>query len=230
MLIRIGIENGFQGRSQAWALDYPGAFAYGLDSGEAIMNLPQALIHYQHWVNHHAGFERVQLGDFDLRLADTWDVYTLSKDFNPDPQGVPINAWFHDDWRPLSAEDVSDGLDLLGYSRQDLLAIVQGLPAEKLDQAYSEERWSIRGILAHIATAEWWYLDRFGQGGPRADLPKDPYERLEFTRARLRALLSGLVDVEQVLGKEGEFWSPRKLLRRVLWHEMDHIQHITKLL
>ena len=29
---------------------------------------------------------------------------------------------------------------------------------------------------------------------------------------------------------DGEIWSPRKLLRRALWHELDHIGHIYKLL
>ena len=28
---------------------------------------------------------------------------------------------------------------------------------------------------------------------------------------------------------EGEFWSPRKLLRRAVWHERDHTVHIRKL-
>jgi hypothetical protein len=29
---------------------------------------------------------------------------------------------------------------------------------------------------------------------------------------------------------DGEFWSPRKALRRALWHERDHIDHINKLI
>jgi hypothetical protein len=32
-----------------------------------------------------------------------------------------------------------------------------------------------------------------------------------------------------VVGVGGEFWSPRKLLRRVAWHELDHLQHIQRL-
>lgn len=29
-------------------------------------------------------------------------------------------------------------------------------------------------------------------------------------------------------GVEGEFWSPRKLLRRAVWHARDHTAHIRK--
>ena len=36
--------------------------------------------------------------------------------------------------------------------------------------------------------------------------------------------------VKQVIGVDGEFWSPRKVLRRALWHERDHMEHIKKLL
>lgn len=31
-------------------------------------------------------------------------------------------------------------------------------------------------------------------------------------------------------GENGEFWSPRKLLRRAIWHERDHTNHILQLL
>jgi ferritin len=35
--------------------------------------------------------------------------------------------------------------------------------------------------------------------------------------------------VKLVVGVNGEFWSPRKVLRRALWHERDHTEHIRKL-
>jgi hypothetical protein len=39
-----------------------------------------------------------------------------------------------------------------------------------------------------------------------------------------------LQDSKQVVGADGEFWSPRKVLRRTLWHERDHTEHLRKLL
>jgi hypothetical protein len=42
--------------------------------------------------------------------------------------------------------------------------------------------------------------------------------------------LPGLEGLADVCGVEGEFWSPRKLLRRAAWHERDHIQHIQRLM
>jgi hypothetical protein len=49
-------------------------------------------------------------------------------------------------------------------------------------------------------------------------------------RAHLVKTLPDLVGSRRVLGVDGEFWSPRKMLRRALWHERDHREHIRKIL
>jgi len=231
MRIRVGLETKFEGtRAIAWALDFPGAFAYGKDGSEALLNLPLALIQYANWANLHAGAEWVELGDFDVRLEETWETYSVPRGWNPAKGDVEISAWFRDDWRPLDRVEAMRGVEMLRWSRADLLKIVSDLEAGKMDEQYAGERWSIRGILAHVATAEWWYLDRFGLIGPRNELSKDPYERLAIVRAKLEQALPEMAGIEQVVGLDGEFWSPRKLLRRALWHEMDHIGHIAHLL
>jgi len=92
------------------------------------------------------------------------------------------------------------------------------------------ERWSINGILNHIGGAEWWYLDRLGLAFPKSEVSDEPLTRLIQTRDALTKILPTLVGVTQVVGQDGELWSPRKLLRRALWHEMDHIKHIQKLI
>jgi len=109
------------------------------------------------------------LGDFDLRLVDTWTVYSMNDAYEETEDGYAVDAWFKHDWKPLSAEDVERGLDLLRWSRADLLAVAAVLSQAQLDVKSPGERWSIRGILRHVANAEWWYLDRLGlAAGPRA--------------------------------------------------------------
>lgn len=41
MQIRVGLENGIEGRSLAWVFDNPGCFAYGKNGTEAILRVPQ---------------------------------------------------------------------------------------------------------------------------------------------------------------------------------------------
>lgn len=231
MLIRIGMESNVEGRSLAWALDYPGCFAYGQDNGEALMRIPQALLAYERRVAARAADPWVAVGDFDLRVVESWRVYCVSDQYEFAGAGREVNAWFQDDWKPLTAVEIDRALQMARWNREDLLATVSGLPPEILDRPHPGERWSARGILKHVASAEWWYLDRLGLADPAVqDAPADAFERLAQSRRMLEAALPALEGKEMVRGKDAEFWSPRKLVRRALWHEIDHIEHLFKLL
>jgi len=168
----------------------------------------------------------------DVRLTEVWEVYNIDADYNATSDGdYEVNAWFRHDWKPLTRVDVCRGQQILNYARADLIEMVQALPAEILDRTYPQERWSIRGVLGHIAKAEWWYMDRLEQaGGLRSSLPQDAFEQLAAVRTQLEKILPDLEGVELVRGVQGEIWSPRKMLRRAIWHELDHIEHIKKLL
>lgn len=232
MHIRIGLENGDENRSVAWALDFPGCFAYGADSSEALVRVVPAYLAYRSWIRHHGGLPGLpEDRELDLKLVESWNVYWIDEDFEKGP-GKPyaVNAWFHEDWKPLTRAEGRRAAALLQWAREDLLAALAGLTAAELDAERPGERWSIRGITRHVANAEWWYLERLGLAGvERAALPEDVLERLGVVRARLLHVLPDLEGLDLVVGRNGEFWSPRKLIRRALWHERDHTDHILKL-
>ncbi|MDR3563149.1 MAG: DinB family protein [Negativicutes bacterium] len=231
MKLSIGLENGFEGRSIAWALDYPGCFSYGKDGSEAIVGIPQGLLSYQAWMDTHTADSWLKdLADIDVRLVETRQFYEVDENYNLVEHGSGVNAWFLHDWKPLTALEARRGVELLGWGREDLLALLAVIPPQKLDEPVPEERWTRRGILAHVATIQWWLVDRLGKASiSRAQLPKDPFERLQITSKMMDQAINELAGEELVLGKEGEFWSPRKMLRRAAWHVRDHIEHIRKL-
>ena len=231
-VIKVGLENNLRDRSLAWVLDYPGCFAYGKDGSEALLNVPAALLAYRDWLGRHTPDSWLKdLGDFDVRLVETWTVYFIDQDYTVVRNGIEVESFFHQDWKPLDVVEVRRAAQLLKWGREDLLSLVQNLDQAKLDQTYPGERWSIRGILLHVGEAEWWYLQSLGlEGIPEARLPRDAFERLKVTRARTEEVLPDLAGVEKVCGREGELWSPRKVLRRAIWHELDHIDHIRKLI
>lgn len=232
MILQVGLENNYENRSLAWALDYPRCFSYGADRAEALIRLPQAFVAHKEWVARHqqpSWLDSVK--DFDVRLVEAWTVYSIGEDYELKEDGYEVNAWFRHDWKPLTGAEIQQDLAMLAWSRADLLELVQPLSDEILDRRYEGERWSIRGILAHIANAEQWYLHRLGLTNlTHNQLPANVWERLEVVRRLLKDILPGLEGSQQVVGIDGEFWSPRKLARRSLWHEFDHIQHIQKLL
>lgn len=230
MPLRIGIENGAEGRTIAWALEHPGCFAYGLDEHQALHNMSAAYQEYVYWIAQHEPNPWISPLDQEPHVEETWQVFSINEEFELVEDGYEVNAWFLHDWKPLTAENIERALKLLSWSRADLLTTIQGLNSEALELRQPGEKWSISGILKHVANAEWWYLDRLKLAFPRDRLPEDPFERLNVTRALLIEVLPQLQGSRQVVGIDGEFWSPRKMLRRAVWHERDHTFHIQKLL
>jgi DinB family protein len=231
MLFRVGIENNNEGnRSVAWALEHFGCFAYGKDGDSAMAALPAAIRAYSVWIGQHEP-SWLRIEKFELNVDEVWENYYVNDQFErtQNESDYMVDSWFQYDWKPLTAEDIERATKLLIWSRADLLKIVEGLSPERLDQKHPDERRTINGILNHIGGAEWWYMDCLGLAFPKDKLPKDPIKRLEKVRAYLMKTLPKLKGVKQVLGVNGEFWSPRKVLRRAVWHERDHTAHIRKL-
>jgi hypothetical protein len=230
--IRIGVENGNDGRSLAWALDYPGCFVYGPDESAVILNLPNAFIRYAEWVGRHTDKSWVKTNSLDIELIEVWQCYFIDDGMRICGEGIEVNAWFRDDWRPLTKLDIIRGKLLSGWTREDLLTIAHPLTKKQIDlSAPGAGSWTIQRILQHIANAEWWYLNRLDLAPwKKSDLPEESFSRLNFVHAHVMDVLDDLSGLEKVVGKEGEFWSPRKLLRRLLYHERDHLDHILQIL
>jgi hypothetical protein len=122
-------------------------------------------------------------------------------------------------------------LRLLDWTRQDLLGMIHSTTQERLTKTIAGEvRSSIAGILNHVAIAENWYFSHMGYGLEQAQLPSDPLENLALVRANSRKQLLKLIGNDRITKNCDEVWSARKIIRRTLWHERDHTQHIMQLL
>lgn len=230
MHIRVGLEKGIEGRVLAWALDYPGCFAYGEDDAEVMIRLPLALLKYEIWIKDHTDDAWINLSEMDFNVVDVWHVYNVDKDYNPAAEGYEVNAWFRDDWRPLSLDEIKQALNIFQWQREELLAGISTLPEEVLNRQFPDQKWNILGIAKHVANAESWYLSRMGFKVPnRSEMPHDPIERLRLTQGLVEQHFPSFEGLVNVLGIDGEFWSYRKVLRRTLWHQRDHIDHIKEL-
>ena len=232
MQIRIGIENNIEGRTLAWALDHPGCFAYGADEPEALIKIPRALLEYEKWIKDHTAHPWVDFHDMDIRVVDRFETFCLNEDYTLALQGAgyEINAWFIDDWRPLEKNEIDQALKIFHWQREELLAGLTTLDPDILEKQFAGQRWNILGIAKHVANAELWYLSRLGLTQLiRKDLPPDPQERLSLTASLVDEHFPSFPGEVNVKGIDGEFWSYRKIVRRTLWHQRDHIEHIKQL-
>jgi len=232
MKFRIGIENNNEGiRSIAWMLEHPGCYAYGGNEQESRANSINAIREYAKWIGKREPSWFPADVDIETHVEQIWTDYDVDKNFDRiEKDGYTVDPFFEHDWKPLTATNIECALKLLAWSHADLLAILEKLTPEQWTTKKESERWNIAGIVNHIGGAEWWYLDRLGLAFPRAEVPKAPLERMMKVRNFMNEVLPTLKDVNQVAGMDGELWSPRKVLRRALWHERDHTEHIQKLL
>lgn len=220
MELHLGIEDMEPGNWVAWVFELPGCYARGSTKEEAI-NLAPASIEELHARLSQSGFP-INDAHAPVRVVIAEDF--LASQSSPD---YIVNAFFDNDRIPLTDYDINYARNLLSLNQEDLLSIFAQLSDETLDREISGEiQKNIRGILQHIGTAEWWYWDRLGLTVPRKDLPDDLTELLGYVREFTLQRLPELVGNIQTSTCLGEQWSPRKLLRRTIWHERVHTLQI----
>lgn len=223
MHYQVYLEDGIEGRALAWVLAYPGCYNYGATVDEALAGLPAAIIDYWAWRASHGDLVTPEAQEIEIEVVETFTV-TYDGDYE-------INAFFTPDGQSPSEEEIEEVLRLLAYSRADLLALIADLPNATLDWQPDQESWSIRRILRHIGDAEAWYISRLGIAPGDHEMESEIARLASIRRMameRIRAFPPG--KRAQVYAPQGELWTLRKVLRRFIWHERDHLQQIANLL
>jgi predicted RNase H-like HicB family nuclease len=211
-LLSVGIEEGSDGSALVHSLGFPGCVAFGPTPQEA-------------------------LDAYTAELSE-WLAFRESVALPVPPRGaeieITVDEWlpsdaavvrgesevcFEADLRPLLDREINEGLHLLGDLRGRLLRELRRLPRGWLEQASAGEM-SLRRIVDELARAQWWTLTRLG-ASPMAEVPASPLGRLDTAMALVVQQFTGFVREarDQVLEMEGEIWTPRKVLRRLLWLE-----------
>ena len=221
--LRVGLERGVEGRSLAWALNFPGVFAYGNSDAKALEALPQVFADFEIWLGQRSRTSRLPLANLEIPVEESFDVILTDENY-------PVNAFFEDDRYPLDAEEIENAAKIHSWQRQDLLAGVKDPEPELMTRMLPGQRWNINGILNHIGRTEIRYLYKLNLPLPREDLlVHNPFKILELSYGIVQKALPGLEGNTRVVDVDGELWSARKLLRRRLWHQRDHIEHIQQI-
>lgn len=210
--ISVGLEEGTDGSILAHGLTLPGCAAWGATPPRAVAAFERALPEWLRLLA--AAGEPPPPPDAELELCvDEW-VRT-----DADVRAGASVACFAADLAALGEPEIAGGLRLLGELRGRLLTGLRRLPAAALD-AESPAGWTARQILEELARATWWTLSRLG-ATPLAGLPASTLGRLDTAMALAVQQLAQLPPERRGthLVLEGEAWTPRKVLRRLLWHE-----------
>jgi len=226
MRIYLAVEDMEPNHWIVWAINLPACFSSATTAADAVAYAPQKITEYFSWLLAHNKLLPAVNEPIEVEVIETIHSFASSED----PEYI-VNAFFDDDRRPLGYWDVEIALQLLNWTRQDLLGVIQSITQEHLIKEISgEKRGSVSGILNHIATAENWYFDQLDCGLEWANLSDDPLEKMAIVRANAQEQLVKLIGDKRITKNCDELWSARKIMRRTLWHERDHAQQIVQLL
>ncbi|MGH8016018.1 MAG: hypothetical protein ACREBV_07500 [Candidatus Zixiibacteriota bacterium] len=222
MEIHIGVEDIEPKNWVAWVFEFPGCYARASTREEAIKLAPQAVEELLKRMGpNHTPFDDTR-PLFEFRVVEEFRSVRIASDYL-------INAFFENDRIPVSRENVEYARRLLNMNRDELKLVLSMLTEVSLSrQITGEVRGNIKGILKHVGTTEWWYWDRLGMAFPREQLPNDLFELLERVRDFTNENLAALIENKMTTTKRDEIWSPRKLLRRTIWHERVHTLQIAR--
>lgn len=211
-LLSVGIEEGPDGSALVHSLGFPGCVAFGATAQEA---LEAYTLELSEWLTFResVGLE-VPPREAELEIAvDEWISSEAAV------QRGESEACFSADLRPLRDAEINEALYLLGDLRGRLLRALKRVPRGALESDGDAE-YSLRRILDELARAQWWTLTRLG-ASPLAEVPNAPIGRLDTAMALVVQQFTGFAREarHRVLELDGETWTPRKVLRRLLWLE-----------
>lgn len=146
---------------------------------------------------------------------------------------------FEPDLEPLTPEVVEAGFGIMRGLRAELLDRVQELEQDHLEAKLNPKRRSIGETLEHLADCQWWYLSRIDDDLPYWEdkCPGELFPRLVWLLNKAQDYLRELPIERRALvyvpsrhptADPRERWTPRKVLRRLLEHEFEHLGFIDR--
>lgn len=133
---------------------------------------------------------------------------------------------FPTDFDALRLNEMETMLRWLAVSRQELLGLVKDMSEADMSRQPADDAASIKDILHQLAEADIWYTDRLEKW------PEAVLFRLAAARGVALERLRGLTEAQraQTTIFDGEEWTPRKVIRRMLEHERECVQQIKEIL
>jgi predicted RNase H-like HicB family nuclease len=201
------------GEGTYWLAHIPvlrGCIASGTTREEAIANARKAFPAY------------LQLLDARGVATDHW------KDLDPNAFAVrdlSNERTVPEDIGTMEEHELRDFLHQFEASRAALISLVREISPEDMERKPTDEMWSVREALEHVMLTEASLLSRLEKW------PADPFNtlqavhRMAFQRFTIMEPADTALD-HVVMGRR---WTTRKVMRRMLEHEFEHLGHIKEI-
>jgi uncharacterized damage-inducible protein DinB len=150
--------------------------------------------------------------------------------------GDPVLV-FQPDLEPLTLEDEEKYIQRLQWSRAEVVALAGGLTNEQVETELHTKDRSIRAMLEHMLDSEYFYVSTLGKihglPGIGTIVKKHQGDLLNWMShvrmleiARIRSLTAD--ERSQPVEHWKRTWTARKVLRRMLEHEWEHLVEMSE--
>lgn len=215
------------GRWMGHALAEVGCMWRAESQAEAEALASSAIREFYEWLRRHGE------PGVEVPATLTIEVAAVTEIPNYNHSGAAVGTW-ETDYMPVTDTDIATAVRRLGYARRDLLELTAGLLPEVLDWAPPGEKRTIRRNLRHVRNCHGWYLtrvlgyDRVAEILPEPWPEEDSFFCLSWVMERA---VNALLDLPQELRsgvyhapQPAEPWTARKMLRRFVEHEREHVE------
>jgi len=216
--IRVYLEVGRQ-RTFAGAIDWPGWCRSGRDETKAVAALLEAAPRYAHVLR------ASRLGFLPPTGADALSIVERLVGNATTDYGAPDGALSGDEEK-VPDEEVRRLQAILKACWRTFDSAVEAAAGKTLRKGPRGGGRDLPAITRHVLEAEAAYLSRLGRAYKVGT--GDPIEELENERqAVLQAFAAAAPHGTPAPGpRGGARWSPRRFVRRVAWHALDHAWEI----
>lgn len=203
-----------QGEKSYWLAHVPvlpGCVASGTTREEAVANARRAFGAYR---------ELLETRGVSMEHWKDLDSATFTvRDLPPD-RVAP------EDLGPLQEHELRDFLHRYEASRSALISLVRGLSPGELERKPTETTWSVREALEHVMETEVTLLSRLERW------PDDPFNTLQAVHRLLFQRFIVMEPADTAIDHRfgGRRWTTRKVMRRLLEHEFEHLGQIKETL
>lgn len=217
MNFHVYIEEDASGWARAHIPALPGCTAVGSDRDAAVGALPEAVSRYREWLGQHGLAPALSIGgepdQFVVQevVGGYWSIRSGETGGN-----------FRHDMETLPADELKTYIRLLELARADLVALVAPLPEEVWD--FRHEETTLQGVVTEARERERWLLSRLED-------PSNPVTHLQSAHQLAVGGLKGLTAAlrARAVNLEGEVWTARKVLRQLIWYELQRLDQVRNL-
>jgi predicted RNase H-like HicB family nuclease len=150
------------------------------------------------------------------------------KDLDPsafEVRDFPSDRVVPEDVGPMEEHELRDFLHQFEASRAALLSLVRDISPEEIERKPTETMWSVREALEHVMLSEVTFLSRLEKW------PADPFNTLQAVHRMAFQRFTVMEPADTALDHlvMGRRWTTRKVMRRMLEHEFEHLGHIKEI-